>query len=54
MTLDELKMRVDMAEEEGTVDSLCWQWLKQIAKDNGREGKIALDLMRIVEERLMP
>lgn len=54
MTLDEFKMRVDMAEEEGTIDGLCWAWLRHIASDNGKEGKLALELMKLVEERLMP
>jgi len=54
MKLDEFKSRIDTANDESEVDGLCWQWLMQAAECNGFEGKTAVQIMKIIQERLMP
>lgn len=54
MTLIKFKQAVAECNDEGEIDVLCWQWLEEAAGSNGREGELALELMAIVKERLMP
>jgi hypothetical protein len=54
MNIEEFKVLLANCDDESEVDTLCWRWLKNAARDNGKEGEVAVQLMRIVESELMP
>jgi hypothetical protein len=51
--LERFKTAIESAEsgDQGTeLDDVCWDWLAEITKDHGQDGKRARALMAIAKE----
>jgi hypothetical protein len=49
MTLEDFKQKVAVATDESDIDGLCFAWFKSLCEDYGEDGKIAFDLLKIIE-----
>jgi hypothetical protein len=54
MSLEKFKRIAAECDDESLIDELCWRWLKAAAEDNGKDGEVAIRLMKIIESELMP
>ena len=52
LTLEQFKKLAEEATYHLEVDGLCLTWLKQAAKDAGKDGQVVMKLLAIVEELL--
>lgn len=49
MNLDEFKTRAATAVDGQDIDALAFSWIKQLARELGREGALALPLLDALE-----
>lgn len=57
MNHEEFATRVQQAsleEDLKVLDTLALEWLREACKDNGREGRVGLQLLEIVETECLP
>jgi hypothetical protein len=54
MTLETLQKQISECIDLEEADEICWNWLRDSARDNGNEGSIAIMLMNIIQSKLMP
>jgi len=52
--MERFQQQAALCQRDTDIDALCWNWLRDAAYDNGREGQLALKLMRLIQEELMP
>lgn len=54
MTADEFKARIEKCDDAIDIDNACCLWLELALADNGKEGKIGIHLLKIIQNELMP
>lgn len=54
MTPTFFKDQAAKADDESEIDALCILWLRDALDDNGSDGHIGIELLKIIEKRCMP
>lgn len=54
MDIHDFKAKVANTNDEFEIDRLCWEWIKGIATDCGKDGDTALKLIEISCDLLSP